>query len=280
MKCSLLFNIFFLLVCQGFAQTDPFSGTWKVESAKKNDSFKITLQLSNIQDYILYPASLKIECDSFSGSYSLLLIKKNSREIIIGRNKIPVDEKPFSIENLSLLFNGTLTFTKDKSSSFITLNRMYPKSYGTKIKDLKSFAESEKSSAQKLISILGEKELKFTKINDLSWVDKKAEEIINSPYSGNYFGKMDTIFTESRDLTLKLTGKNNGVVSASVNGNPIFEHVWGKEKKDADELWLEPGLNMVAFYAEEFGTKSNSTGKLFVRNGKIKSLMDLCGINT
>lgn len=274
MKSVLLFYILILFGFQTIAQKDPFTGTWDIVSTKKNNSYKLSLLVSDVHDNILYPSLLKIECDSFVGSYSLLLIRKNSRELSIGRNKFPINEEPFSIGNISWLLTGSLTFTKDNYFSFLSLNRMYPKSYGTKIKDLKSFSDNDKKTAELLISIFSEKEFKFTKTNDSAWIDEKAEEIINSPYSGNYFGKMDTLFTESRALSVKISGKNNGFVSASINAKPIFEHIYVKEKKDADEMWLEPGMNMLSFYADEFGKKANSTGKIIVGSGKLKSVLD------
>ena len=231
MKSILLFYILILFGFQSIAQKDAFAGTWNIESHKKNNSYKLTLFISDIHDNVLYPALLKIESDSFTGSYNFLLTKKNSRELLIGRNKFSEDEKPFSIENISLLLSGYFIFTKDQNNSYLSLYRMYPKSYGTKINEIKSHEEKDKKTAHLITSVFSEKDLKFIKINDSAWVDKKAEEIINSPFSGNYYGKMDTLFTESRDLSIKLSGKNNGVVSTSINGKPIFEHIYVKEKK-------------------------------------------------
>ncbi len=275
MKSILLFYILILYGFQSIAQKDAFTGTWNIESNKKNNSYKLSLFISDIHDNVLYPALLKIECDSFIGSYNFLLIKKNSRELLIGRNKFSEEEKPFSIENISLLLSGNFIYTKDQNNSYLSLNRMYPKNYGTKIKDVKTFGEKDRKTAEIITSIFADKDLKFYKINDSAWIDKRAEEIINSPFSGNYYGKTDTLFTDSRDLSLKLSGKNNGVVSATINGKPIFEHIYVKEKKDADELWLEPGLNMLTFYADEFGKKPNSTGKVIVATGKLKTTLDL-----
>lgn len=240
-----------------FAQQNYFSGTWKAE--KKN--FEITLKISDVQDFVLYPALLTVKTTSQSKNFSLLLVKKNLRQLAVGKFKYEPDSSGYF--KPAIYFSGMLNYFKDNSAATLTFEK-------------NDFVIKENISPSDAFikNIFDENKIVFTKINDSAWVDSLAEKVLNSPYSGNYYGKMDTLFTENRDLSLKLSGKNNGVISASTNGRPVFEKIYANEKKEPDEFWLEPGLNLIAFFLDEQGKKISSSGNLLVATGKQKRNMN------
>lgn len=108
--CTLLYFPFLLI-----AQADKYQGTWQaigILSGDSSNSYSITLQIAAGEKKQLYPAQLKINLKAFSATYELLLVKKNNGELAIGRNKIPVEEKPFSAGSWTVYLNGTLALKK------------------------------------------------------------------------------------------------------------------------------------------------------------------------
>ena len=133
-------NIFLLIFCCPFyslqllAQTDAFAGNWQMVYTQDLTSspIKFELNIAPSQRNILYPAHLKIECDSVVAEYELLLVKKNSRELGISRNKYPRFEKPFSLHDWSLLLSGSFDLSKDlKGIPVLNILRMQTKQVTT-----------------------------------------------------------------------------------------------------------------------------------------------------
>ena len=123
------FNFYCLKIA---AQTDAFAGTWQMEytPAKNLPPVKFQLNIAPSQRNILYPAHLKIECDNFTGEYELLLVKKNSRELGISKNKYARLEQPFTLHNWLLLLSGTFDLSKNSRSIQILERYLSKKSIG------------------------------------------------------------------------------------------------------------------------------------------------------
>src|SRR5688500_4331429 len=127
--------IIFLLSGAGslFAQQDIFPGTWAMKyiTASDSSSIDVELQIAQPENNSLYPAQIKLVSGNFAASYQLLLVRKNDRQLAIGRNKFPVSEKPFSLGAWTILLNGTFDLDADeKGNPVLTANRIYAKRYG------------------------------------------------------------------------------------------------------------------------------------------------------
>lgn len=77
MKKGLLICLFYFLLQSSSAQ-DNFSGTWQMDYPVNsiNSVIKITLEIGSPEKNLLYPAKMKLQCDSFNATYQLLLAKK------------------------------------------------------------------------------------------------------------------------------------------------------------------------------------------------------------
>ena len=97
---SLILFFYLLSTSVGlWAQTDAFCGVWQMEYLPVNGKspIKLELAIADPERNVLYPAHLTLQCDSFLGEYDLLLVKKNTRELGISRNKNTVKETVFGL---------------------------------------------------------------------------------------------------------------------------------------------------------------------------------------
>ena len=77
------------------------------------DSIHATLQVAPPEKNLLYPAQLELKYGNFSAVYQLLLVKKNTRELAISKNKYRVSETPFSLVSTTTYLNGVFDHGKD-----------------------------------------------------------------------------------------------------------------------------------------------------------------------
>ena len=138
------------------AQVDPFAGTWQMQynTGTNNQVIDLEFTISTPSDKNqLYPAQMKLQCDSFLSVYNLLLVKRNIRQLGIGRNKIPVFESPFSLGNWTVFLNGTLDLSRDnKGHTVLTVSRIVTNKYGVEMQDIKSFTGKNNLPAFKYFS--------------------------------------------------------------------------------------------------------------------------------
>jgi len=265
---SFLFLFFFSAA--SFAQTDLFSGTWRMHylANEKSTPVDMELQIAKPEKNQLFPAQLKLQCDSFSAVYKLLLVKRNSRQLGISRNKIALTETPFSIGNWTVFLNGTLDFSKDiKGTPTLSVSRIAANNYGVPMPNIKDYAGSRAATAMQLKDLLKDAELQLRKINSEPWQDPHADTILHSPFYGDYFGIVDTIYVKSKDCNINFPGNkksDNGVVSVLLNGNTIIDQASLDYKKPSEEIVLDTGLNNLIFFADNYGRSVGSTGKMSI----------------
>ena len=276
----ILFLCFLFSSVASFAQTDLFTGTWHMQYLpnEKNTPIEIEIKIASAEKNQLYPAQLKLQCDSFSAVYDLLLVKRNSRQLGIGRNKIPESEAPFSIGNLTVFLNGTLDFSRDlKGSPVLSVSRIVTKQYGVTMPDLKQFTGNAAVTANKLKDFLKDTEIQFRKSNSEPWQDAHADSILSSHSTGNYFGILDTVYVNTRDCNINFPGNkksDNGVVSVLLNGSAAIDQASLDYKKPSEEIVLDTGLNIIVFFADDYGRSAASTGKMVLSFGQKKLVLN------
>lgn len=229
---------------------DKFHGTWEWGTPGISGSVYAKLEVSYAHDYIIYPARLTLRLNDFEGVYQMLLAKKNTRQLAIGNPKKIISETPFSTENYLLQFNGVLDISSDRNNnSFLTLERIRFNKVKLKNKD-------EEYSASTIADFLTNTAVKFKKVNDTGWYEPAiVEEMMNSPYSGFYYGKRDTLIVKSERGIGKFTGRNSGIATASINGRNIFEMSYANDKSQIYEIKLDHGVNTLALFIDEYGKK-------------------------
>ncbi len=259
---------------------DGYSGTWKctVKASGIKDSAKIFLQLGEAKNNFLYPARLTIAIDTFWGDYDLLLVKKNIRQLAISTQKHPAEERPFSMGNATAFLNGVFDFSRNNQGQFtITANRIKRQNLGLPMTTApKGLSADEFTIWKSLSDIFQNSSITLIKQDTIAWQDERAEKIFKPKETGKYFGITDTIYTNTRDGLLKIIGKkknNTGVVSSTLNGKSIFDFTYLTEGWPVDDFKLDTGINYLAFYAEDFGRTTATTGTMELDlNGKKKIL--------
>ncbi len=268
MSRNLVRCLFLLLFmsAKSFAQVSTYPGTWQMEylSHSGKTLIKMELQIASAENHLLYPALLKLYCDSFNAAYELLLVKKNSRELGISKNKYPLLETPFSMGSSDLFLNGIFDNSKDlKGQSTLTLSRIQSKHRLVYLSDTLLPAKAQQATAMRLEKFLKEAEITLTKVNDQPWKSDDINGIISPSLSPAYFGLLDTIFLPTRDGILYITGtKKTDIVTIALNGQINSDRIAISKKAVTEDILLDTGLNLLVLFAENFGDEIPNKGKL------------------
>ncbi len=269
-----------LLSLKLFAQTDDYVGTWHTgyPATATASAINIELHIANPERNILYPAQLKLKCDSFHAVYEILLVRKNQRQLGISRNKFPVSEEPFSIGDWTIALNGTFDFSRDiKGEPQLTSNRLPAKRYGITLPDFMNFADNREKIALQLRSYLRDNEIIFKKISNIPWQSRDADKILEPRLSPTYFGLQDTIHLQTRDGIINFSGNKksgNDVITVVLNGKTILDQVYPDKKKPPEEILLDTGLNILTLFADNFYKALPNKAKINVESGNKKFKLD------
>jgi len=253
-----------------YSQADPFTGIW---TARSIPGTKFEIRIGQPERGLLFPASIRIERDSFRAVYDFLLVKKTVRTLAISRNKFTVTEYPFSLGNHTRLFNGILDLSRDmKGQAMLRLQRplLDPGSSGMP-DSLKLYRELYSP----VLTLLKDAALSFYKISSEPWQDMYSDRILQPALSPAYFGLMDTMSIPVRDGTYRLGSLNRSdMVSVTLNGKPIADQAWVSKKSRNEELLLDTGLNILVLFTEEEINKQPNRSKLELEFGKKKIMLN------
>lgn len=281
MKCKMLIFLFAVIAFPftSMAQTDVFPGSWHMEYRpveNENSYISLDLEIGTAEQNLLYPAELTIKYDSFSATYHLLLVKRNIRQLAIGRNKVATAETTFSIGNWTILLNGLFDYSRDKGIATLTAERMYAKQYGILMPEERQFALSQQPTATVLRNFFKDAEIKLKKANNTPLENSYVDSILKPGLSAGYYGIIDTIKVNDRNGVINFTGnkKSSGVVSVVLNGNAIIDQNDLGARKPSEEIRLDTGLNILVFFADNYGKTPANTGVLHADFGDKKFSMD------
>ncbi len=263
-----------------FAQTDAFEGTWHMEymTPGKNTPITIDLQVATPEKGLLYPAEMRIQCDSFVATYHLLLVKRNIRQLAIGRNKVASSETTFSAGNWTIYLNGVFDLSRDmKGNNFLTAERITARQYGVTMADPNNYPSTQKNSATLLRDFLRDAEIKLKKQNGIPFQNAYTDTILNPHMSQDYYGIMDTINVNNKNGSISFGSNkktNNGVVSVVLNTNGVVDQTDLTVRKPVEDIRLDTGMNILVFFADNYGKTPSSTGSLVADFGDRKFVMD------
>ncbi len=277
-------NIFLFICCFVFysihlsAQTDPFSGTWQMAGHVDGDTstINIELQIGASQRNILYPAHIKIAYDSFFAEYDLLLAKKNIRELGISKNKYPMLQSPLVLKDRTLFLTGSLDLSKDlKGAPVLNLLRINSKQ-PPEIKTTIILNDSARLIG-KLNSFLKNADISLKKVTSIPWHSDHSDDILEPALSPTYFGLKDTVYLPTRDGLIHFSGikrRKNDQVSVALIGLVIFDKIDIEKKKEEGDILLAPGLNILTFFADNFGNDLPNTSRMSLEFGNKKFALD------
>lgn len=275
-----LFCFLMLLSFTVMAQQDPFVGTWKIEKkeAVEDSTFFVELQIANPEQQRLYPAQLKIRYENFNATYELLLVKKNDGQLAIGRTKYAVQESPFSMGTWTILLNGLFELSSNGSGQpVLNIQRIVSKRYGIPFPAILGYAESEQTKVLRISQFLKAAPLPLQKINALPWRSADVNKILFTYEAPAYFGLVDTLYTKTGLANLSFSENNkadNDTVSVMLNGKMIIEKMDVNKPVKTMEINLDTGLNILCFFADNYGRVPPNTGKLNLQFADKKFQLD------
>ena len=266
MKQYFTLTLFLCTIVFSSHAQDLYTGKWDLDLTTENfnTSIKSSLIVGKPENNLLYPAQLNIICDSFTASYKLLLVKKNTRQLAISRNKTPITETPFSLQLWTVFLNGTFDFSKDiKGNSILSINRIPAKKYGLNIQEPNSIAEKYRPLATMLYDFLKDTEIRFKKNSAKAWEDEDAFKITQPKLSNGYYGIIDTLFVSAKTGTVKFNdNKDIDIISVGLNGSTILDQIDSKKKRADEDVLLDTGLNIITLFADDFGKNSPSSASV------------------
>lgn len=270
-KKSLYWLLFLLsLYLQGTAQ-QKYIGTWQNNDNIQGNllSIKAELQIGVPQHNILFPATLKIECDSFIGTYKLLLALKKTDCLAISKNKTPSNEFPFSLSNSTDLLTGLLEFKQDVNGNpFFEFRKLRPQLDVTFARP-KTITAYQQAIFDKLIQFFNEEKLEFKKVSTETPEQNICNSILFPSDKNNYYGLVDTLFVKSNDATISFKKNNdNDLISIKLNDEILFDQIDSKKKREEEAIQMDTGLNILSFFTDDFGGSPSSGAaiKLYFEN--------------
>ena len=265
MKCIIITFLNICLASNIFAQ-HIFEGKWFAHQDIANTStgLDVTLEIGPGEKQILYPAQLTIRLDSFQATYQLLLAKKNQRQLAISTQKYATIETPFSLGNWPKIFNGCLDYGRDiKNVPFLELNRIPIDSKTKKLLQIvteNNAAPNHKQLAKTLQDFLEKSPLVLKQMSNQPWIASLSTKLLQPKETPAYMGLVDTLFSKNNLGAASFLNNNDiDVVSMKLDNKYIVDQVDSKKRRDNEDFILDTGLNILVFYADDFGKNSAST---------------------
>ena len=279
----LLRPVFLLIVCccamlTASAQKDKWVGTWSMDYKPwpTTGGIKMQLLIGNPVHNTLYPAQLKLIYPPFSGTYEVLLAKKNDKQLGIGRNKYPVSEEPFRLGAWMLYLNGTLTY-ESKSTPELSVQRMWINSYDLYMQGL--YADDEMYAYMKdlLRELLSRKEIALKKINNTPWQHKDIQRMLHPEGDSIYFGIYDKVDIYDSIVPLSIRDEDaidKDTVTLLHNGKVLLDKAYINENGKVFQLPLDTGINIVTLFADNYGRLPPNTGAFRVKTSSGNYIFD------
>lgn len=255
-------------------QPDRFTGTWAFqESDEENKIYQVELQIASPEAATLYPALLTIRYAQFTGVYQVLLVKKNESQLAIGRQKIAVKEEPFSIGNYTIPLNGTFDF----SGNHLTVNRIAAKRYGFAVPAISNYEEENKMAVLRISEFLRNGYISLQKINSHAWRSADAGKMLYTHSSVHYFGLTDSFYVTTAAGTVGFSENNKSdddTVSVMLNRRMLIDRIDINKNTPSQQIMLDTGMNILCFFADNYGKVPPNTAKLNLSFGAKKFTLD------
>ncbi|ACU59713.1 hypothetical protein [Chitinophaga pinensis] len=265
-----LLIIFCCCMLTASAQKDKWVGTWSMDYKPwpTTGGIKMQLQIGNPVYNTLYPAQLKLIYPPFSGTYEVLLAKKNDKQLGIGRNKYPVAEEPFRLGAWMLYLNGTLSY-EAKSTPELSIQRMWINSYDLYMQGL--YADDEIYAYMKdlLRELLSRKEIALKKINNTPWQHRDIRRILHPEGDSIYFGIYDKVDIYDSIVPLSIRDEDaidKDTVTLLHNGKVLLDKAYITETGKVFQLPLDTGINIITLFADNYGRLPPNTGAFRVKS--------------
>jgi hypothetical protein len=253
MKCRLstLLSLLLFTYNISIAQADKWTGTWQMNRkpfASSSAAIIMNLQIGIPDQKQLYPAKIKLQYGQFSGTYEMLLVRKNDGQLAISRGKYPLQETPFKLGIWMWYLNGTLNFQDNK----LLLQRKWIDKADFWMRGLYEGDEIWESSKVTLRDFLYRDSILLKKINNTPLADSSVRRIIQPETSGIYLGIYDRIITGDSIARMKVEDQekyDKDTVTLLHNGKPLFYRNEINDHNRELRVRLDTGRNIFIFFA-------------------------------
>lgn len=256
-------------IVTAYGQTDKWVGTWSMEYKPwpTTGGIKLQLQIGKPERNMLYPAQLKVIYSPFSGTYEVLLAKKNDNQLGIGRGKYPVEETPFHLGAWMLYLNGTLNY-QAKGEPELALQRMWIDSHQLYMQGLYSDDEMYAYMKDLLRELLSQRDIVLKKKNNTPWQHKDTHRILHPEGDSIYFGIYDKVDVYDSIVPLSIRDEDaidRDTVTLLHNGKQLLNRSFISETGTILQLPLDTGINIVTLFADNYGRLPPNTGAFKVK---------------
>lgn len=257
-------SMLLLLATQLHAQTNKFTGTWRMEYKPYVTAKPIVLEWQvgkPVQD-LLYPVKMTVTTTSFAGEYHLLCIQRSADELAIGRDKRRVREQPFSLRAWTLYLNGGFHYLSNGKNEFMTLQRIPIKNQALFMFGLDDDDEIYTAVKAELRDFLYRENITLKKINNTPWVSA-ATAAITSFDSAYYYGINKPIYVHDSLAHIKVwddSNIDNDTISFANNGKILANRKYINDSALNVPVYLKEGTNLFAMFADNYGKLEPNTG--------------------
>ena len=265
-KLSALFSLLFFTVNITIAQADKWTGTWQMSRkpyAGASAAIIMNLQIGIPDQKQLYPAKIKLQYGQFSGTYEMLLARKNDGQLALSRGKYPLQETPYKLGIWMWYLNGTLDFQDNK----LSLHRKWIDKADFWMRGLYDGDEIWESSKVTLRDFLYRDSIMLKKINNSPLADSSVRRILQPETSDIYLGIYDRIVTGDSIAKMKVEDQekyDKDTVTLLQNGKPLFYRNEINDHNRELRVRLDTGRNLFIFFADNYGGIPPNTGYLYM----------------
>jgi hypothetical protein len=248
------------------AQSDKWVGTWRMvhQPWPHIPPIIMELQVGTPENGTLYPAQVTIKSKVFTGIYEVLLAEKNEHQLGIGRGKFPIQETPFKLGAWMLYLNGTLDYNKNQ----LSLKRMWINSFGLFMRGLYDDDEIYEQPKVDIRDFIYNDSIGFRKINSTPWEHPHTHRILHPENDSIYYGIYDKIIVSDSVIHVLIRDDDaidKDTVSLLHNGKLILNREFISEKERDIALPLDTGMNILTFFADNYGRLPPNTGSFRVQ---------------
>lgn len=223
----------------------------------------MNLQIGIPDQKQLYPAKINLQYGQFSGTYEMLLVRKNDAQLAISRGKYPLHETPFKLGIWMWYLNGTLDFQDNK----LSLHRKWIDKADFWMRGLYEGDEIWESSKVTLRDFLYRDSIMLKKISNNPLADSSVRRILQPQTSGIYLGIYDRIITGDAIAKMKVVDQDKydkDTVTLLHNGKPLFYRNEINDSNRELQAKLDTGRNLFIFFADNYGGIPPNTGLLLM----------------
>jgi hypothetical protein len=266
MTKTTFFVLFFLLTIRMVAAQDMLSGTWVARQSDENIKlpFDLKIEIGQGEKQMLFPARISIIHPEFEGVYQCIILKKSIRSYSISTIKFKEKSVPFDISPLMRKMTGIFQVKRDmKGNQQLELERIQIVKPGLQNFNSVSSNPNHKALLKSINNLVEETPLIFIKKNDSAWIHPDADSLLQPKHTPEYMGITDTLFVNNKKLSIRMNvNKDNDIVSSRLLQNPVWDQVDSKKEREEEVVILDTGLNILGFFADDFGKTGYSTASV------------------